>query len=182
MVTESGIHKVKNAKVIEKWYLSEQFNKQGQAVLYASHKPKKSNPWALLFREAGIEDTRSFWAEVNSYHGVRDRLNYMYDEEGYHFRIDGLKMGDKIELQPMAASWPIEYGFLVDYFLNAIRTNQITNNVWSTEAFVCAFKDKRIMNFVRELQRNEINNAFEAGVRKFNTKFCVGIQNAIGMN
>lgn len=45
VLTETALHRIINLKVTERWYLSEQFNADGQITLLASQKSKKSNPW-----------------------------------------------------------------------------------------------------------------------------------------
>lgn len=89
ILTETALHRVSNMKAISRWYLSEQFNSDGQVTLQASLKPQKSNPWAMLVRHTKLKDSKSIWSQLKLMPQLAKRLTYEYDELGDHFKLDG---------------------------------------------------------------------------------------------
>lgn len=97
VLTETALHQIKNLKVIARWYLSEQFNSEGQVTLFASSKPQISNPWAILARHTKSMNTKSLWLQLQQNPKLAKKLTYEYDEEGDHFRINGKSFINKYD-------------------------------------------------------------------------------------
>jgi hypothetical protein len=93
VLTKTALHRISKEKVIDRWYLSEQFNKDGQVSLFASLKPQKSNPWAIMVRHTKLKNTESIGKLLNQSPSLVKRLTYAYDEAGEHFSIDGKPAG-----------------------------------------------------------------------------------------
>lgn len=89
VLTKTALHRISKGKVTERWYLSEQFNPDGQVTLLASLKPKKSNPWAIMARHTKLMDTKPIWKQLQEAPNMAKRVAYEYDDLGDHFRIDG---------------------------------------------------------------------------------------------
>ena len=89
VLTQTALHRISNEKVITRWYLSEQFNTDGQVTLLASLMPQKSNPWAIMARHTMLMDTKPIWKQLQQNPNMARRITYEYDELGDHFRVDG---------------------------------------------------------------------------------------------
>lgn len=92
VLTQSALHRISNEKVITRWYLSEQFNMDGQVTLLGSRKPQKSNAWAILARHTKLLDTKPLWKQLRQSPRMAGRVTYEYDEEGNYFSVDGKRM------------------------------------------------------------------------------------------
>lgn len=89
VLTQTALHRISNEKVVERWYLSEQFNSDGQVALLAGLKPQKSNAWAIMARHTKLLDTKPIWKQLQKAPKMAKRVTYEYDELGDHFRVDG---------------------------------------------------------------------------------------------
>jgi hypothetical protein len=89
VLTQSALHRISNEKDISRWYLSEQFDSDGQVTLQASMKPLKSNAWAILARHTKLVDTKPIWKQIQQSPKLAKRVTYRYDELGDHFLVDG---------------------------------------------------------------------------------------------
>jgi hypothetical protein len=96
VLTKTALHRIINGKVTERWYLSEQFNSDGQVTLLASLKPQKSNPWAIMARHTKLIDTKPIWKQLQQSPKLVKRLTYAYDDEGKYFSIDGKQLSDMV--------------------------------------------------------------------------------------
>jgi hypothetical protein len=111
VLTETALHRIVHGKVKERWYLSEQFNSEGQVTLFADLKPQRSNPWAILARETKLMNTFPIWKQLQQSPKLAKRLTYQYEDEGHFFRIDGNRISgydDKGEV--IVKTWEYDRG------------------------------------------------------------------------
>jgi hypothetical protein len=92
ILTKSALHRVNNHKIIDRWYLSEQFNADGDATLLGTLKSQKSNPWAIMARHTKLVETRTIWRQLQQAPKIAKRITYAYDDDGKYFKIDGKRM------------------------------------------------------------------------------------------
>lgn len=92
ILTKSALHRVNNHKIIDRWYLSEQFNADGDVTLLATLKSQKSNPWAIMARDTKLAETRPIWRQLQQAPNLAKRITYAYDDDGKYFKVDGKRM------------------------------------------------------------------------------------------
>lgn len=127
VLTQTALHRISNEKVVERWYISEQFNTDGQVTLLASLKPKNSNPWAIMARETKLIDAKPIWKQLKESPNLAKRLTYEYDHEGNFFRIDRKPISgydEKGEL--IVRTWEYERASVeaAQQIINRLKTKQ----------------------------------------------------------
>jgi hypothetical protein len=118
VLTYSTLHRIRNEKVISRWYLSEQFDSDGQVTLQASMKPLKSNAWAILARHTKLVDTKPIWKQIQQSPKLAKRVTYRYDELGDHFLVDGKLFN------PSSGSVYDEYRFTVQEIIDELKSRK----------------------------------------------------------
>ena len=159
IATRTALHRVHRLKVIDRWYVSEQFSTNGKTTYEISTKRRASSPWAIWARSTGIINPDELWKRMRAQPKLRDRLRFAYDEEGYFFSVDGSKLepiyqpGGSLP-KDVPASWPSDFGWLMDSLMTTLqRAPSITDGSLPDTTYralqqLCFFKDQRVIPFV----------------------------------
>lgn len=188
IVTNSALHRVRNHKVVDRWYLSEQFSKTGQATYFLSEHKQRNDPWAILVRTAGITDSQQVWQQLQSHPKNIKRLRFLYNEEGGFFLIDDLRPGSqyqlvKPEFRLVPPAWPSEFGWLIEPLIaslsqvHTLKNRELSNKAYQAARLLCTFKDPRIGPFIQDWERI---GGMTTG-HKYLANLCIGKQRSIGM-
>lgn len=179
IATRTALHRVHRLKVVERWYVSEQFLANGKATYEFSSKPRRSSPWAIFARSTGIaEPNNTIWQHLQAQPKLLSRLSFAYDEEGYFFSVDGLKLepiyqpGDVLP-GDTPASWPKDFGWLMNALMSTLRQTpsidggELPDTTYMALEQLCFFKDSRVVPFVLDWQRQHSSGGnFEVAVDK----------------
>lgn len=188
IATNSALHRVRNHKMVDRWYVSEKFSGNGLVSYHLSQSRRRSDPWAILVRAAGIAASHAVWQQLQHQPKLIERLSFAYDEEGNFFRVDGLIPGSQYQVvkpdyRPIPPAWPPGFEWLVEPLMTALqRTRLAENGALADDAYLaarllCSFKDPRIGPFMLEWERaGGMTNA-----HKTITAGCVEMHRAIGM-
>ena len=95
IATNTALHRVRHSKVVERWYVSDQFTGGGLITYYLGRKLPQSNPWAILVRITGGTDSRAVWHKLQRQPRLAARLHFAYDEDGKFFSLDGVRPGSQ---------------------------------------------------------------------------------------
>lgn len=159
IATRTALHRIHRLKVVDRWYVSEQFSATGKATYELSAKRRASSPWAIWARATGIINPDELWKRMRAQPKLRDRLRFAYDEEGYFFSVDGSKLepiyqpGETLP-KDIPASWPNDLAWLMEALMMTLNQAQsavegdlpdTTNRALQQ---LCFFKDQRVIPFV----------------------------------
>lgn len=184
IATRTALHRVRQLKVVGRWYVSEQFSAKGKLTYEFSSNPRVSSPWAILARVTGIIDpTNTVWKYLQDQPKLLDRLRFAYDEEGHFFSVDGVKLernyrqGDELP-SSLPRAWPNDFNWLMDALVSTLRQTSSNNGAELPDTTymalkqLCFFKDQRVVPFVLEWQRKHPSSSnLEWAVNQ-----CLGLQ------
>ncbi len=184
IATRTALHRIHQFKVVSRWYVSEQFSSSGKVTYEFSFKPRQSSPWAIFARATGItEPTNPVWKQLQDQPKLLDRLRFAYDEEGFFFSVDGLKLelidqpDDLLPTNP-PATWPKDFDWLMSALMSTLRQTpsmdgaKLPETTFMALRQLCFFKDPRVVPFVLDWQRKHSSGGnLEWAVDK-----CLGLQ------